>query len=150
MNNTEITPAVEVINLDNCNRIAIENYTEYDSGKSGAWITVYNFCLQNGMKPNEINEVPRNLSGIENVIHFFSKAIAASQHTPTEDTEGQEVLWKEVAKEFRFDKPFHESVVKDIVQRLTGKGFIISKNGYATTPALTKEVKNISQQGEQC
>jgi hypothetical protein len=40
-------------------------------------------------------------------------------------------LWAEVAKEFHFTKPFHETVIKSITQRLIDKGFSIHKS---TTP----------------
>lgn len=36
-------------------------------------------------------------------------------------------LWAEVAKEFHFDKPFHNTAVRSITQRLIDKGFKISK-----------------------
>lgn len=36
-------------------------------------------------------------------------------------------LWIEIAEEFHYNKPFHESVRSAIIQRLKEKGFTISK-----------------------
>ncbi len=51
----------------------------------------------------------------------------AAQWLNNEKYQPQINLWAEVAKEFHFDKPFHDAVVKAISQRLIDKGFIISK-----------------------
>lgn len=49
-------------------------------------------------------------------------------------------LWQEVAKEFHFDKPFYQTVVKGIVERLKNKGFMLST---CPLPAVVKSADEI-------